>query len=147
MTCCWYLQKWVWNTTNDVNTGVKADYKATSSQRNRLRRGTLKCSMQDRQNVQLCSGLYSPSTVLHQGLQNYLVAVLHIWTFSCRWKKVSGTRQGWSKSHYEWGMTSNYLRQTHSLQDIRRSHKWPKCVCFSRLLTLSNLRSYDGWSG
>lgn len=40
----------------------KAVYKATSSQRNRLRRGTLKCSMQDRHNVQLCSGLHSPST-------------------------------------------------------------------------------------
>lgn len=38
--------------------------KVTSSRINRLRPGTLKCSMQDRQNVQLCYRFHSSSTRL-----------------------------------------------------------------------------------
>lgn len=44
-----YYSKVVWIQVS------KQSYKVTSSRINRLRPGTLKCSMQDRQNVQLCS--------------------------------------------------------------------------------------------
>lgn len=40
----------------------KQSYKVTSSRINRRRPGTLKCSMQDRQNVQLCCRFHSSST-------------------------------------------------------------------------------------
>lgn len=81
----------------------KQFYRVTSSRINRLRPRTLKCSMQDRQNVKLCCRFHSSSTRLFfssvRGIYsktiNICSAFRKVGTF--RWKagKMTGTEQEW----------------------------------------------------